>query len=162
MKAFHWKVDFLAQTWTWKILISPNYIGVIIKTIFKQPWDLRPFVCLQWFDLRNHSIEPNDNLLEGKDRCPNLNEKSGEQFAFRFVLYLVIFITNVMLVNILIGQISKTLERVMKDDEKDYYMNVLQLKAGFNIGNVCGVWKIIHYINVYYSSTAGFSQKIRV
>ena len=101
--------------------------------------NLRPFVCLKWFDLRNHSIEPNDSLLEGKDRCPNLNEKSGEQFAFRFVLYLVIFITNVMLVNILIGQISKTLERVMKDDEKDYHMNVLQLKAGFNIGNVCGV-----------------------
>ena len=79
----------------------------------------------------DHWIQPCDSLLEGQDRCPNLDEKSFAQFAFRVVLYLVIFTINVILVNILIGQISKTLERVMREDDKDYHMNVLELKAGF-------------------------------
>ena len=81
--------------------------------------------------MSDHWIQPCDSLLEGKDRCPNLDEKSFAQFAFRVVLYLVIFTINVILVNILIGQISKTLERVMQEDDKDYHMNVLELKAGF-------------------------------
>ena len=71
----------------------------------------------------------NYGLLEGEDRCPNLVEKSIDQFLFRIVLYLVIFTINVILVNILIGQISITLERVMKEGDKDYFLNVLELKA---------------------------------
>ena len=82
-------------------------------------------ICLQNINMTNYG------LLEGEDRCPNLVEKSADQFLFRVVLYLVIFIINVILVNILIGQISITLERVMKEGDKDYYLSVLELKAGF-------------------------------
>ena len=67
--------------------------------------------------------------LEGEDRCPSLVEKSSAQFVFRVVLYLVMFTINVILVNVLIGQISITLERVMKEGDKDYYLNALELKA---------------------------------
>ena len=38
---------------------------------------------------------------------------------------------NVILINILIGQISNTLNRVMKKDDNEYYLNALDLKAGF-------------------------------
>ena len=81
-------------------------------------------ICIQ------NIVAGNYSLLEGEDRCPSLAEKSVAQFLFRIVLYLVIFTINVILVNILIGQISITLERVMKEGDKDYYLNVLELKAG--------------------------------
>ena len=80
-------------------------------------------ICLENINMSNYS------LLEGEDRCPSLVEKSSAQFVFRVVLYLVMFTINVILVNVLIGQISITLERVMKEDDKDYYLNVLELKA---------------------------------
>ena len=82
-------------------------------------------ICLQNINMGNYS------LLEGEDRCPSLVEKSLAQFLFRVVLYLVIFTINVILVNILIGQISFTLDRVMKEGDKDYYLNVLELKVRF-------------------------------
>ena len=80
-------------------------------------------ICIQ------NIVSGNYSLLEGEDRCPSLVEKSAAQFLFRIVLYLVIFTINVILVNILIGQISITLERVMKEGDKDYFLNVLELKA---------------------------------
>ena len=89
--------------------------------------------------MRNISMT-NYNELEGNDRCPNLAEKSLEQFLFRVVIYLVIFTINVILVNILIGQISITLNRVMIEGDKDYYLNALELKVGISgqtIGTNC-------------------------
>ena len=80
-------------------------------------------ICLENINMSNYS------LLEGEDRCPSFVEKSSAQFVFRVVLYLVMFTINVILVNVLIGQISITLERVMIEDDKDYYLNVLELKA---------------------------------
>ena len=80
-------------------------------------------ICLENIDMGNYS------MLDGEDRCPSLVEKSSEQFMFRVVLYLVMFIINVILLNVLIGQISITLERVMKEGDKDYYLNALELKA---------------------------------
>ena len=71
----------------------------------------------------------NYSKLEGEDRCPSFVEKSFPQFLFRFVLYCVMFISNVVLLNVLIGQISMTLQRVMKEGDKDYYLNVMELKA---------------------------------
>ena len=71
----------------------------------------------------------NYSMLEENDRCPSLVEKSWSQLLFRFVLYCIMFIFNVILLNVLIGQISITLERVMKEGDKDYYLNVLELKA---------------------------------
>ena len=87
-------------------------------------------ICLQNINMTNYG------LLEGEDRCPNLVEKSPDQFLFRIVLYLVIFTINVILVNILIGQISITLERVMKEGDKDYFLNVLELKARLSGRNI--------------------------
>ena len=86
-------------------------------------------ICLQ---LDQTSSIGNYSLLEDQDRCPNLAEKSIEKLVFRIVLYLFIFIINVILVNILIGQISFTLNEVMKGDDKDYYLSALQLKVGLN------------------------------
>ena len=80
-------------------------------------------ICLENINIGNYS------MLEGEDRCPSLVEKSSAQFVFRIVLYLVMFIINVILLNVLIGQISITLERVMKEGDKDYYLNALELKA---------------------------------
>ena len=80
-------------------------------------------ICLENINMSNYS------LLDGEDRCPSLVEKSSAQFMFRVVLYLVMFIINVILLNVLIGQISITLERVMKEGDKDYYLNPLELKA---------------------------------
>ena len=80
-------------------------------------------ICLENINMSNYS------LLEGEDRCPSFVEKSSAQFVFRVVLYLVMFIINVILLNVLIGQISITLERVMKEGDKDYYLNALELKA---------------------------------
>ena len=82
--------------------------------------------------LQNITMGPDGNygMLESSDRCPNLVEKSAAQFLFRVVLYLVIFTINVILVNILIGQISITLNRVMIEGDKDYYLNALELKEG--------------------------------
>ena len=57
-------------------------------------------------------------------------DKSANQFFFRIVLYLVVFGMNVILVNILIGQISNTLNKVEQDDN-EYYLNKLELQAGF-------------------------------
>ena len=74
----------------------------------------------------------NYSSLESSDRCPNLVEKSLAQFLFRVVVYLVIFTINVILVNILIGQISITLNRVMIEGDKDYYLNALELKVGLS------------------------------
>ena len=71
----------------------------------------------------------NYSMLEGEDRCPSFVEKSLAQFVFRFFLYCVMFIINVVLLNVLIGQISMTLQRVMKEGDKDYYLNVMELKA---------------------------------
>ena len=79
-------------------------------------------ICLENINIGNYS------MLEGEDRCPSLAEKSSAQFMFRVVLYLVMFIINVILLNVLIGQISITLERVMKEGDKDYYLNALELK----------------------------------
>ena len=79
--------------------------------------------CLENIKMDNYS------MLEGEDRCPSLLEKSSTQFMFRVVLYLVMFTINVILVNVLIGQISITLGRVMIEGDKDYYVNVLELKA---------------------------------
>ena len=83
-------------------------------------------ICLQDLSIENYS------LLEDQDRCPNLAEKSFQKLVFRIVLYLMIFVINVILVNILIGQISFTLNEVMKGDDKDYFLNALQLKVGLN------------------------------
>ena len=69
--------------------------------------------------------------LEGSSRCPNLMDKSANQFFFRIVLYLVIFGMNIILVNILIGQISNTMNRVEEDKDK-YYLNGYELQAGFS------------------------------
>ena len=55
-------------------------------------------------------------------------DKSANQFFFRIVLYLVVFGMNVILVNILIGQISNTLNKVEQDDN-EYYLNKLELQA---------------------------------
>ena len=71
----------------------------------------------------------NYSMLEGIDRCPSFVEKSWSQFLFRFVLYCVMFIINVILLNVLIGKISMTLQGVMTEGKKDYYLNVLELKA---------------------------------
>ena len=68
--------------------------------------------------------------LEGSSRCPNVMDKSANQFFFRVVLYLVVFGMNVILVNILIGQISNTLNKVEQDDN-EYYLNKLELQARF-------------------------------
>ena len=83
-------------------------------------------ICLENINMGNYS------KLEGEDRCPSLVEKSSAQFVFRIVLYLVMFAINVILLNVLIGQISITLERVMKEGDKDYYLNALELKAGLS------------------------------
>ena len=80
-------------------------------------------ICLENINMGNYS------MLEGQDRCPSFVEKSFPQFLFRFVLYCVMFIINVVLLNVLIGQISMTLQRVMKEGDKDYYLNALELKA---------------------------------
>ena len=69
--------------------------------------------------------------LEGSSRCPNLMDKSANQLFFRIVLYLVVFGMNVILVNILIGQISNTMNRVEEDKDK-YYLNGYELQAGFS------------------------------
>ena len=79
-------------------------------------------ICLQNINMGNYS------MLEGEDRCPSLVEKSSSQFVFRVVLFVVMFTINVILVNVLIGQISITLERVMKEGDKDYYLSALELK----------------------------------
>ena len=79
--------------------------------------------------LKNITME-NYPELEGSSRCPNLMDKSANQFFFRIVLYLVVFGMNVILVNILIGQISKTLNKV-EQDNNEYYLNKLELQAGF-------------------------------
>ena len=80
-------------------------------------------ICLENINMGNYS------MLDGEDRCPSLVEKSSAQFVFRIVLYLVMFTINVILLNVLIGQISFTLGRVMKEGDKDYYLNALELKA---------------------------------
>ena len=80
-------------------------------------------ICLENINMSNYG------LLEGEDRCPSFVEKSSAQFVFRVVLYLVMFIINVILLNVLIGQISLTLNKVMKEVDKDYYRNALELKA---------------------------------
>ena len=83
-------------------------------------------ICLENINMGNYS------MLDGEDRCPSLVEKSSAQFVFRVVLYLVMFIINVILLNVLIGQISLTLNKVMKEGDKDYYLNALRLKARFS------------------------------
>ena len=83
-------------------------------------------ICLENINMSNYS------LLEGEDRCPSFVEKSSAQFVFRVVLYLVMFIINVILLNVLIGQISLTLNNVMKEGDKDYYLHALRLKARFS------------------------------
>ena len=80
-------------------------------------------ICLENINMGNYS------MLEGEDRCPSLVEKSSAQFMFRVVLYLVMFIINVILLNVLIGQISLTLNKVMKEGDKYYYLRALELKA---------------------------------
>ena len=80
-------------------------------------------ICLENINMGNYS------MLDGEDRCPSLVEKSSAQFVFRIVLYLVMFTINVILLNVLIGQISFTLGRVMLEGDKDYYLNALELKA---------------------------------
>ena len=79
-------------------------------------------ICLENINIGNYS------MLEGEDRCPSLVEKSSAQFMFRVVLYMVMFAINVILVNVLIGQVSITLGRVMIEGDKDYYLNALELK----------------------------------
>ena len=67
--------------------------------------------------------------LEENDRCPNLVEKSAEQFIFRIILYCVIFAINLILVNIFIGTISNSLSSIKGDE---YYLYSLEVKARFN------------------------------
>ena len=88
-------------------------------------------ICLQ-----NITIDRNSTMdyhhyseLEGEDRCPSLAEKSPSQFFFRLVLFGVMFTINVILVNVLIGQISLTLNKVMKEGDNDYYLNAIEFKA---------------------------------
>ena len=83
-------------------------------------------ICVENINMGNYS------MLEGEDRCPSFVEKSSAQFVFRVVLYLVMFIINVILLNVLIGQISLTLNNVMKEGDKDYYLHALRLKARFS------------------------------
>ena len=66
--------------------------------------------------------------LEENDRCPNLVEKSAEQFIFRVVLYFVIFTMNLILINIFIGTISNSLSTIKGDE---YYLYSLEVKARF-------------------------------
>ena len=73
--------------------------------------------------------------LADEDRCPSLAEKSPSQFFFRLVLFFVMFTINVILLNVLIGQISITLNNVMKEGDKDYYLHVLEFKAGLSKTN---------------------------
>ena len=80
-------------------------------------------ICLENINMGNYS------KLEEEDRCPSFVEKSSQQFLFRVVLYCVMFIINVILLNVLIGQISLTLNKVMTEGDKDYYLNALELKA---------------------------------
>ena len=87
-------------------------------------------ICLENINIGNYS------MLDGEDRCPSLVEKSSAQFMFRIVLYLVMFAINVFLLNVLIGQISITLDRVMKEGDKDYYLNALELKASLSKTNL--------------------------
>ena len=87
-------------------------------------------ICLENINMGNYS------MLDGEDRCPSLVEKSSAQFMFRVVLYLVMFAINVILLNVLIGQISITLDRVMKKGENDYYLNALELKASLSKTNL--------------------------
>jgi len=79
-------------------------------------------MCLENINMGNYS------MLQGEDRCPSLVEKSSAQFMFRVVLYLVMFTINVILVNVLIGQLSMTWERKMIEADRDYYLNALELK----------------------------------
>ena len=67
------------------------------------------------------------DLVEN-DRCPNLVEKSAEQFIFRVVLYFVIFAMNFILINIFIGTISNSLSTIKGDE---YYLYSLEVKARF-------------------------------
>lgn len=67
--------------------------------------------------------------LEESDRCPNLVEKSAEQFIFRIILYCVIFAINLILVNIFIGTISNSLSSINGDE---YYLYSLEVKARFD------------------------------
>ena len=83
-------------------------------------------ICLENINIGNYS------MLDGEDRCPSLVEKSSAQFMFRVVLYMVMFAINVILVNVLIGQVSITLNKVMIEGDKDYYLNALELKARLN------------------------------
>ena len=78
----------------------------------------------------------NYSMLQETDRCPSLVEKSWSQLLFRFVLYCVMFIINVILLNVLIGQISLTLNKVMKEGDKDYYLRALELKARLSKTNL--------------------------
>ena len=87
-------------------------------------------ICLENINMGNYS------MLEENDRCPSLVEKSWSQLLFRFVLYCVMFIINVILLNVLIGQISLTLNKVMKEGDKDYYLNALELKVRLSKTNL--------------------------
>ena len=87
-------------------------------------------ICLENINMGNYS------MLDGEDRCPSLVEKSSAQFVFRIVLYLVMFTINVILLNVLIGQISFTLNAVMKEGDKDYYLRALELKARLSKTNI--------------------------
>ena len=60
------------------------------------------------------------------DRCPNLEEKSANHFSYRIALFIAIFTTNVILVNILIGTISNTLSTIKGDQ---YYLYSLEVKV---------------------------------
>ena len=122
----------------WFIISNTNYF-LTVKIIMKPRANASLFLS---FFMRNHWIQFYDSLLEGEDRCPNLIEKSFAQFAFRIGLYLVIFTINVVLVNILIGQISQTVEQVMQEGHKDYHLILLELKTGF--------FFITHHISVHY------------
>ena len=101
------------------------------------------------FFMRNRWIQFYDSLLEGEVRCPNLVEKSFAQFAFRIGLYLVIFAINVVLVNILIGQISQTVVQVMQEGHKDYHLIVLELKTGFIFHHISLLITREHNINLH-------------
>lgn len=92
-------------------------------------------ICIQNITMDNiteqNKTHHNYDELEGRDRCPSLTEKSAGQFSFRVLLYLVIFTMNVIAVNILIGQISITLNKIMIEGDKDYNMYALALKTGY-------------------------------
>ena len=75
-------------------------------------------------DELNHRYS--DLSTSQESRCPNIEEKSDQQFLYRFFVFMFIFIINVILQNILIGQISMTLQDAKEQKmDIDYFYSAL-------------------------------------